>query len=238
MTKSQLQNAVLCGLDTPDVERARALIQSVKPHVGGFKLGLEFFNANGPEKLGALIEEEQVPVFADLKFHDIPNTVAGAVRSLLTYAKPFMLNVHASGGAEMMQRAVQMAEDMQGADRPQVIAVTILTSLDEPAMGQVGFRGSPSDMVRRLAALAQEAGLDGVVCSAHEVAVLRADLGDDFTLVVPGIRPAGSAVNDQKRVMTPRAALDAGATHLVIARPIIAADDPVAAAKSIAEEIA
>lgn len=238
MTSNQPKNAVLCGLDTPNVDHARALMRQVGPHVGGFKLGLEFFNANGPEALGALIEEEQVPVFADLKFHDIPNTVAGAVRSLLSKASPFMINVHAAGGLEMMRRAVEMAEDMKGADRPQVIAVTILTSLDEPAMSAVGYKGSPGDMVRRLAALAKEAGLDGVVCSAHEVAVLRADLGNDFTLVVPGIRPAGADVNDQKRVMTPRAALDVGATHLVIARPIIAADDPVAAAKAIAGEIA
>lgn len=238
MSSNQPSNAVLCGLDTPDIERARTLMRAVGPHVGGFKLGLEFFNANGPKALGALIEEEQVPVFADLKFHDIPNTVAGAMRSLLSCAKPFMVNVHATGGIEMMRRAVEAAEDVLGADRPQVIGVTILTSMDEPAMGQVGFRGSPSDMVRRLAALAKEAGLDGVVCSAHEAAVLRADLGEGFSLVTPGIRPAGSAVNDQKRIMTPKAALEAGATHIVIARPIIAADDPVAAAQAIAEEIA
>jgi len=231
---TQFKNPVFVGLDTPDVDKARSLATQLKAHVGGLKLGLEFFNANGPAGLETMADIG-LPIFADLKFHDIPNTVAGAIRSI-TRVKPAIVNIHTTGGPAMMESA-RKATDEAGADKPLLIGVTVLTSLDEADMGKVGMRGAPSDQVLRLARLAHDCGLDGVVCSPLEVAMLRAELPNDFTLIVPGIRPTWSVTGDQKRIMTPQQAQQAGADILVIARPIIKADDPAQAARKIAEEL-
>lgn len=228
------KNPVFVGLDTPDLDTAQALARSVAPHVGGLKLGLEFFTAQGLAGLEAMAGFG-APVFADLKFHDIPNTVAGAIRSVLP-ARPAIVNIHTSGGPAMMEAARKTADEA-GADKPLLIGVTVLTSLDEADLGRVGMRGAPADQVLRLARLARECGLDGVVCSPHEVAMLRAELGQDFTLIVPGIRPTWSQTGDQKRFTTPKQALEAGADILVIGRPITKAEDPAEAAKRIAEEL-
>lgn len=241
---------ILVALDTPDVVRASHMARELNGVVGGVKLGLEFFNACGPDGVrqvtrGTLDETprgepvKQQPLFLDLKFHDIPNTVAGAVRSVMPLT-PFILNVHASGGPAMMKAALDAANfaaEPLGVVRPILIAVTVLTSMDESDLDAVGQHGPASDQVVRLAELTQKCGLDGVVCSAHEISRIREACGPDFRLIVPGIRPAGSAAGDQKRVMTPRQAVDAGADWLVIGRPITGADDPVAAAKAIAAEL-
>ncbi len=235
MTVSLPENPIFCALDTPDLGRALKLAKNIKGHVGGLKIGLEFFNHQGPDGLKAIVGTG-IPVFADLKFHDIPNTVAGAVRAIAPLG-PGILNVHAAGGHAMMQAAKEAAMERAGANAPLVIGVTVLTSLDRDDLEQQGIAASPSDQVRRLAALSQEAGLDGVVCSAHEIDVLRRDCGPNFKLIVPGIRPAGAAVNDQKRVMAPADAVSAGADVLVIGRPITKSEDPGAAAAEIAASL-
>jgi orotidine-5'-phosphate decarboxylase len=224
-------NPVYCAIDTADHDHARGLLDAVKAEVGGIKLGLEFFMANGPVGVASLAGyEADLGVFLDLKLHDIPNTVAKAVRALA--ACPYdILTVHAAGGFDMMRAAKAEARD--GA---KLVGVTVLTSMDTTDLAATGIAGSPADQVRRLAELARAAGLDGIVCSAHEAAAMHAAWPDGF-LVVPGIRPAGSAVGDQKRVMTPKAALAAGASVLVIGRPITEADDPAAAARAIAASL-
>ncbi|MDY0882376.1 orotidine-5'-phosphate decarboxylase [Dongia soli] len=230
---------ILVALDTTDPTQAGALANALRGHVGGLKLGLEFFMANGAAGVARISELGQ-PVFLDLKFHDIPNTVAGAVRAVAPLC-PFILNVHASGGRAMMVAAREAAHDRAaklGVTPPKLIAVTVLTSFAGNDLAEVGQPADPQDQVRRLAALTRECGLDGVVCSAKEIAVLRQDLGADFLLVTPGIRPAWAATGDQKRIMTPAEAMEAGADYLVIGRPITSAGDPVAAAKRIADEIA
>lgn len=220
---------VYCAVDTADLERACMLAAQIGPVTGGVKLGLEFFNAHGPQGVERVLAAAPgIFLFLDLKFHDIPNTVAGAVRSICSRFSPAYLNVHASGGAEMMRAA----KDACGAGT-KLLAVTLLTSLDEAAIEAVGYRGDVSARVEQLARLAQGAGLDGVVCSAHEIKVLRAACGPDFALMVPGIRPEGTAKGDQKRVMTPKQALAEGANHLVIGRPITGADNPAQAAQEI-----
>jgi orotidine-5'-phosphate decarboxylase len=175
-----------------------------------------------------------MPIFLDLKFHDIPATVKGAVRAALPL-KPFMLNVHAAGGAEMLRAAVDAAGD--GPDRPLVLAVTMLTSLDDDDLKSIGVAASSEEQVLRLAQLAKDQGIDGVVCSAREVAVLRKVLGPDFKLVVPGIRPTWAAADDQKRIVTPTDAIVLGADYLVIGRPITATADPADVARRIADEL-
>ncbi|MDP1626244.1 orotidine-5'-phosphate decarboxylase [Parvibaculum sp.] len=231
----KLENPIFCALDTTDIGRAVALARALKGSVGGAKLGMEFFNAHGPAGYRA-VAETGVPIFLDLKLHDIPNTVAGGIRAVLPL-KPAIVNVHAAGGAAMMRAAADAAREA-GDTRPFVIAVTMLTSLDASDLADTGVTGSPSDHVRRLAALAASAGLDGVVCSAHEIEALRRDLGPNFKLVVPGIRPEKSDVGDQKRVMTPSQALALGADMLVIGRPITGAGDPRAAADEISRSLA
>lgn len=229
MSPARFGNPVYVAIDTPDMERALSLVRMVSPYAGGLKVGLEFISAYGPGGI-RVIAAMNLPVFADVKFHDIPNTVAGAAREIAkTGASIF--NVHASGGEAMLRAAVESAREVN----PDIktIAVTVLTSLDDAALDAVGQRGPAADQVVRLASLAKHCGLDGVVCSAHEIAAIRRECGDDFMLVVPGIRPAGSDLADQRRVMTPREAADAGADILVIGRPINAADDPAAAAKAI-----
>lgn len=217
---------IFVAIDTPDLERARALAKAVAPLAGGLKLGLEFFCHNGRAGVAELAATG-LPIFVDLKFHDIPNTVAGAIQALAPLT-PAVLTVHAAGGRAMMEDAKAAAPA-----GTKVVAVTLLTSLDRDDLTSMGVAGEPSEQVERLAELARAAGLDGIVCSGNEVAAAHAAWKDGF-FVVPGIRPADSAASDQKRVMTPRLALDAGASILVIGRPITAAEDPAAALRAIA----
>lgn len=236
---------IFVGIDTPDLARARAVAEAVAGHVGGVKLGLEFFNANGPDGVRAVTAPlarggGPIPLFLDLKFHDIPNTVAGAVRAVVPLG-PMILNVHAAGGPAMLRAAKEaavFAAEPLGVAPPLVIGVTVLTSLDDADLEATGQDRPAADQALRLARLTRQAGLDGVVCSAHEIEAIRAACGPDFKLVVPGIRPAGADIGDQKRVMTPRQAVDLGADWIVIARPIVQAPDPAAAARAIAAELA
>jgi len=228
-------NPIFCAFDMPEVAAARELAQNLDGHIGGIKMGLEFFMANGPAGVREVSGAGGLPVFLDVKLHDIPNTVAGAVRSILPL-KPSLLTIHTSGGPAMMKAAAEAAAEA-GTERPKLIGVTVLTSLDDADLKAVGVTRSSTDQVVALAQLAKDSGLDGAVCSPLEVAALRAACGPDFMLVVPGIRPAGGEMGDQKRVMTPREALDAGADVLVIGRPITKADNPAAAAAAIAQEI-
>jgi len=220
---------IFVAIDTPDLERALAIAKAVREHVGGVKLGLEFFSAAGPEgvrRIAAL----GLPLFLDLKLHDIPNTVAKAVGALAPL-EPAILTVHATGGHEMLLAAKRAAPPAT-----KVVAVTLLTSLDEADLGDLGIQWSPADQVTRLARLAREAGVDGIVCSGAEVSEARAAWPNGF-FVVPGIRPAGADVGDQKRVATPAGALKDGASVLVIGRPITAAADPAVAARDIAASL-
>ena len=222
---------LIAALDTADPAQAVAWADQLAPYCGMLKLGLEFFLAAGP---GGVRGVTQRPVFLDLKLHDIPNTVAGAVRAVLPL-RPCMLTLHAGGGGAMIEAARRAAE---GQDRPILLAVTVLTSLDSSALHATGVAGGPRQQVLRLARLALSAGADGMVCSAHEAAMLRDALGAGPVLVVPGIRPAGADTGDQARTMTPRQAVDAGADWIVVGRPITGSADPAAAAAAIAAEIA
>jgi orotidine-5'-phosphate decarboxylase len=226
-------NPVFVALDTTDPDYAHELAERVHVHVGGLKLGLEFFNAQGPDGVRPFVEMG-LPVFLDLKYHDIPNTVAGACRAAAGLGVS-ILNVHAQGGAAMMRAAADAAKNV--APSTKVIAVTMLTSLADEDLPILGLAPPVGDQVLRLASLARQSGLDGVVCSAHEIARLRRELGPDFLLVVPGIRPAGTALGDQRRVMAPAEARDAGASILVIGRPITGAADPTLAARDIAQSL-
>ena len=227
------KNPVFVALDTPSLDRARELARLLKPYVGGVKLGLEFYGANGPEGVRAVVSDG-TPVFLDVKLHDIPNTVAGAMKALAPLGAA-IINVHASGGAAMMRAAA----DAAGASnrRAKLIAVTVLTSLDDRDLPEVGLSGTALAQAVRLAILAKQSGLDGVVCSPHEIAAVRAACGNAFLIVTPGVRPAGGDLGDQKRVMTPLQAVQAGADILVIGRPITAASDPVQAAQRIAADL-
>ncbi|TVV72812.1 orotidine-5'-phosphate decarboxylase [Sphingomonas solaris] len=216
---------IYVALDTPDLERAKAIAARVKNHVGGLKLGLEFFCANGHAGVREMAAYG-LPIFLDLKLHDIPNTVAKAVQSL-SPLKPAILTIHASGGRAMMEDAKAAAPA-----GTKVVAVTVLTSLDGTDLASIGLADDPHAQVVRLAGLARDAGIDGIVCSGNEVAAARKAWPGGF-FVVPGVRPAGGDIGDQKRVMTPRAALDAGASILVIGRPITAAEDSDTAARAI-----
>lgn len=229
------KDRIYVALDTPDVGAAIAMAQQLAGFVGGVKLGKEFFVANGPDAVRA-VGGLGMPVFLDLKFHDIPNTVAGAVRSALPSA-PAILNVHAMGGSAMM-RAAKEALDADEGPAPMLIAVTVLTSLGDDDLAELGISVNAEEQVVRLAKLTQACGLDGVVCSPREIGPIRAACGGDFKLVVPGIRPTWAATGDQKRITTPSDAVASGADYLVIGRPITSADDPVKAAQMIADEIA
>ena len=233
MNSPAIPNPVYVAIDTTDLEYARSLAERVAPYVGGLKLGLEFFSAHGPQGVRAF-EEFGLPIFLDLKFHDIPNTVAGAARASAQLGAG-IINVHAAGGTAMMKAALEAARSVN--PRAKVIAVTVLTSLNDSDLLAVGQTPSSGEQVLRLAQLAKSCGLDGVVCSAHEITALRAAIGPDFLLVVPGIRPAGSALGDQQRVMGPAEAHRAGASILVIGRPITGAPDPAIAACEIAKSL-
>ena len=224
-----MTNPVYVALDTPDLARAQALAVAVRPHVGGLKLGLEFFVANGPAGVAAM-RDFGLPIFLDLKLHDIPNTVGHAVAALAGLA-PALLTVHASGGVAMCAAAKAAAPPAT-----QIIGVTVLTSLDDDDLTAAGVGDGAAAQVTRLAAVSRDGTLDGIVCSPLETAAMRAVLGNR-TLVVPGVRPVGSDAGDQKRVLTPAQALAAGATILVIGRPITAAADPAEAARLIAASL-
>ena len=222
---------LIVALDTTDLARARALAGVVAPHCAMVKVGLELFLAHGPAAIGALAP---APVFLDLKLHDIPNTVAGAVRAVLPLA-PRLLTLHVSAGAAALEAARRAAGEGEG--RPRLIGVTALTSLDAAALHAIGVAGGPRQQVLRLGRLAMEAGLDGLVCGPREVAMLRDALGAAPVLVVPGVRPAGSAADDQARPATPGEAARAGADWIVVGRPITGAQNPAAAAAAITREI-
>ncbi|MCB2106741.1 MAG: orotidine-5'-phosphate decarboxylase [Rhodobacteraceae bacterium] len=235
------RNPIFCALDTQDRDQATSWAARLTDSIGGIKLGLEFFNANGPKGVADVARACALPLFLDLKLHDIPNTVAGATKAIVNHLTPYMINVHAAGGGAMMTAAAKAAADTaaaRGIIRPLVIGVTILTSLNDQDVAEIGMSGTASDQVRRLAALAQKSGLDGVVCSPHEAAMLRQDLGPDFKLITPGVRPHWASANDQKRVMTPGEAIAQGADYVVIGRPITHAEDQAAAAKRIVTELA
>jgi orotidine-5'-phosphate decarboxylase len=217
---------IFVAIDTPDIHRAAAIVRDVRGVAGGVKLGLEFFCANGHAGVLRMAERE-LPVFLDLKLHDIPNTVAKAVEALAAL-EPAILTVHAAGGREMLAAAKAAAPPST-----KVVAVTVLTSLDQEDLAQAGIQGSPAEQVARLARLAQDSGVDGIVCSGAEVAQAKAAWPDGF-FVVPGVRPAGSDVGDQKRVVTPAQAMADGASVLVIGRPITDAPNPAQAIRDIA----
>ncbi len=220
-----MSNPIFVAIDTPILDNAIALANSVKGHVGGLKLGLEFFCANGHHGVHE-IQKIGLPIFLDLKLHDIPNTVAKAMQAI-NVLEPAIVTIHASGGRAMMEDAKAAA-----GINTKVVGVTLLTSLDERDMGKIGYNGSPHDQVERLASLAAEAGLDGIVCSGNEVGAAHKVWKDGY-FVVPGLRPANGKAGDQKRTVTPRAARDDGASILVIGRPISAAEDPNIAARAI-----
>jgi orotidine-5'-phosphate decarboxylase len=225
----------LCvALDAPDLATAEGWARAVAPHAGLLKVGLELFSAEG----GAAVRRiaAQGPVFLDLKLHDIPNTVAGAVRSLAPL-RPAFLTIHAAGGAAMVAAAREAAERAGGAARTRILAVTVLTSLDAAALAETGVAGGPVQQVLRLARLAVAAGADGLVCSPREVAPLRDALGEGPALMVPGVRPAGSAADDQARTATPEEMAAAGADFVVVGRPVTRAPDPGAAAAAIARAL-
>jgi orotidine-5'-phosphate decarboxylase len=231
-------NPIICAVDSTDVDHASHLAAKLSGNVGAIKLGLEFFTANGAAGVHLLMSKG-LPVFLDLKFHDIPNTVARAIRATAGI-DTFMMTVHTGGGRAMLQAAIDASmevADTTGKHRPLIIGVTVLTSLDQDDLSILGIPHKVTDQVKRLADLAQSAGLDGVVCSPHEIHSLREQCGFDFTLVVPGIRPEGSGKGDQKRVMTPKEALERGADYLVIGRPITEAEDPAQAAKAISASL-
>lgn len=235
MSRRTARNRLIVALDTDRLTVALAMARRLGPLAGMFKIGSQLFTAEGPravERISAL----GAGIFLDLKFHDIPNTVAKAVRAAAELPGVALVNVHASGGVEMMRAAARALAGMRR--RPRLLAVTILTSLDAAALRRIGIRGAPQLRVVALARLAQEAGLDGVVCSAHELRAIRRACGSDFLTVVPGIRPASAAKGDQSRVATPAQAIRDGADYLVVGRPITEARDPRAAADAILEEIA
>ena len=220
---------LIVAIDTPTLPRAEALAAQVGPEAGVLKLGLELFCAEGPPALSRL--QALAPVFLDVKLHDIPNTVAGAIGTL-TPLNPAMITIHAAGGPAMIAAARKSAE-AAGAARPMILAVTVLTSIDAETLRAIGVEADPAGQVIRLARMAMEAGADGLVCSPREVAPIRAALGNAPALVVPGIRPAGSDRGDQARVATPAEAVADGADWIVVGRPITAAPDPAAAARAI-----
>ena len=225
---------VIVALDFPNEAAALALVERLEPGSCRLKVGKELFTRAGPQLVTGLADRG-FDVFLDLKYHDIPNTVAAACHAAADLGV-WMLNVHALGGSRMLQAAREGVE--RAGHTPLLIAVTILTSMADSDLAAIGLTGSPQDNVVRLATLAVDCGLDGVVCSSRETAQLRARFADDFLLVTPGIRPAGSAADDQRRIMTPHEAVHSGASYLVIGRPVTQADDPVGVLRTINSELA
>jgi len=228
------KDRIIVALDVDSADEASWLVGLLKDHVGGFKVGFELFVAEGLAAAKA-VTGAGAKLFLDLKFHDIPNTVAGAVRSALRMGAS-IIDVHASGGRTMMEAAVREAGTTD--ERPLMIAVTVLTSLDGDDLGQLNINKSPAEQVVTLAKLAKESGMDGVVASPMEVAAIREAVGQNFVIITPGVRPSWAATGDQKRIATPADAVKAGADYLVIGRPITGAADPVEAAGMIARELA
>ncbi len=226
---------VFCAIDRSDLSGALLLARSLtRQPIGGLKLGLEFVTANGPSGVRSIVDLG-LPVFLDLKFHDIPNTVAGAVRAAADLGVS-MMTLHLQGGPAMLWAAADAVKDL-GPERPMLLGVSVLTSMDDKDLAAVGVEGSTEEQVLRLAGLARKTGMDGMICSPREIGPLRQTFGDSLKLVVPGIRPAGAAAGDQKRTLTPGEAIKAGADYLVIGRPITAAGSPRAAALAINDEI-
>jgi orotidine-5'-phosphate decarboxylase len=227
------ENPVFVAIDRPDLAGAKTLVHGLAPHIGGIKLGLEFLMSQGPEGIRQMATFK-LPIFLDAKLHDIPNTVAGAMRGVVELPVA-MVTLHATGGLEMMRAAVKVADD--SSRRPWVLAVTVLTSLDDTDLRAIGQTGSTTEQALRLAELALSAGCHGIVCSPREVATIRAAFGPGPKLVVPGVRPRGRG-DDQKRTLDPLEAIAAGADRLVIGRPITAEPDPTATARAIALSLA
>ena len=233
-----MHNPIICAVDTTEISKAEELAGKLYGNVGALKLGLEFFTANGAAGVRD-VANYKFPIFLDLKFHDIPNTVAKAIHATAGI-DTFMMTVHTAGGQAMLSAAIDASMEVAtttGKARPLIVGVTVLTSLDQDDLSMIGVNDRVDDQVKRLADLAQGAGLDGVVCSPQEIALLRRHCGPDFVLVVPGIRPEGSDAGDQKRVMTPKEALALGADYLVIGRPITGASEPGEAARAILTSI-
>ena len=228
---------IIVAIDTIDTNGALKITKLI-PDVGAFKLGLEYFCANGPKGISK-ISETGVKIFLDLKFHDIPNTVAGAIRASLNL-EPYMMTVHLSGGYNMLDRTMEEVKEYcskKSLKRPLILGVSVLTSIDNNDFSSLGIKGKVEDQVVRLAKLAENSGLDGLVCSAKELKIVKREVGKNLILVTPGIRPAGGEVNDQKRILTPAQAIKDGANFLVIGRPITSVDDPQKALNNISLEI-
>lgn len=234
------KDKIILALDVSSTEQAVDLVGELKDYVGAFKVGMELFTSTGPSIFEAIRDAGAERIFYDGKFHDIPNTVAGAARAAVRMGI-WMFNVHATGGSAMMRAAVDAASeeaDRQGVDVPHLIGVTILTSISEHMLHEeLGVPILMQGQVTRLARLAQNSGLNGVVCSPHEIEPIKSACGPDFVVVTPGVRPAWASANDQKRIMTPAQAVSCGADYMVIGRAITAADDRVAAARKIIEEL-
>lgn len=233
-----MKDRIIVALDVPDRDQALELAHRLKGHVGWVKVGMTLYYAEGPQIVRDL-RALGFKVFVDLKLHDIPHQVEGACRTL-TRIGADMFTVHASGGREMLSAAVaatRAAAEKFKAPKPSIVAVTVLTSLDDAALAEIGVTWSSAEQVATLATLARDAGCDGVVCSPREAAAMRELLGADALVVTPGVRPAGEDAGDQARTATPAEAIDAGASHLVIGRPITGAADPAAAAAAIRKEI-
>jgi orotidine-5'-phosphate decarboxylase len=245
MAHNILTHKVFCAIDEPEYEAAMEIAKKAVPFTKAYKLGMTFFNRNGSEGVARFQKElnaellEPAELFLDLKSHDIPQQVAGAVSAIVPL-QPEFITIHTSGGKDMMQAAVKSVKEAAqkaGVTAPKILGITVLTSLDAENLAEIGQGDDIEAQVLRLAKLAQDSGLDGVVCSPFEIQAIRRELGDDFILMVPGVRPAGSAQDDQKRIMTPDQAIAAGASHLVIGRPITQSDDPAFVVQFIRDEI-
>ncbi len=227
------RDRLIVALDVPSATQARQIVQAIGEAVTTYKIGTQLFTAEGPEMVRDLVSSGR-KVFLDLKFHDIPNTVAAAVRSAAEVGVT-MLTVHASGGSKMLKAAAEAAK--QSAGNPMILAVTVLTSMSDSDLQEIGVSDNVLAQVLRLGALARSAGCGGLVASAQEARDLRRELGEDFEIVTPGVRPAGAAVGDQARVLTPGEAIRAGATRLVVGRPVVESNDPAKMASEILEEM-
>ena len=235
--KRNISQKIICALDTSNFLVAQKITRKLRNHLGGIKVGKEFFTAHGPEGIKT-ISKEGLPIFLDLKFHDIPNTVAKAISNIVRL-KPSMTTIHATGGAEMIKAAVKankIIAKKNNIKRPYILAVTVLTSLDKSDMISLGSEQNIQTLTLRLAKLAKRNGADGIICSPKELKILRFKLGKNFKIVVPGIRPNRKKNDDQKRTMTPKQALDLGADYVVIGRPITESDNPLLAVKKIINE--
>lgn len=235
MISDATREKLILALDYAYVQEAIGMIHKARPVVTHYKIGLELYSSAGGD-LFHYFNDEELDFFVDLKFHDIPNTVAHAVQRIMPHA-PNLMTVHALGGEKMLRAASDAKNNHVNGEKTKLVAVTVLTHHNDEELPLLGMPSSVSDQVKRLAEIAQKSGVDGVVCSAHEAAVLRDLCGEDFTLVCPGIRPVGAAVNDQARVMTPQQAMNAGADYLVVGRPIRNAEDPQAVASNILNDM-